>query len=227
MNKQTLKKQGFTLVEVLVAILIFSVVVTILFSSFNAFIISSKNAKAEVEQSEKIRQVFKRIRMDFESIFVLQPPRYKKPEFNSDPDPYRFVGKTVIDGQQVISSMIFPSLAHVRFSPDQRGGVARIAYYLKENNNNLYDLCRADRLLPFPEETASCPDPVLCRDVSSFEVVFQDLNGNTHTEWDSESETFQYTFPEQVHLKIYFGAGENRRGTFISIDLKTKREPIE
>lgn len=85
--------KGFTLVEVLIAILIFSLIMTVLFSSFKAFVLSSEAVKESVAQNEDIRTVFGRIRMDLEAVYIQQIPRYKKPKFNSEPDPYRFAGK--------------------------------------------------------------------------------------------------------------------------------------
>lgn len=79
MNRPAKDNRGFTLVEILIVILIFSVVIATLFSSFKAFLLSSENVKEVVAHSEKITNIFKRINLDFESIFILQPPRYKKP----------------------------------------------------------------------------------------------------------------------------------------------------
>ncbi|MCD4736126.1 MAG: prepilin-type N-terminal cleavage/methylation domain-containing protein [Bacteroidales bacterium] len=219
--------RGFTLVEILIAVLIFSIIISILFSSFKAFIISSEKVKEEIAHSEVIKNVFKRISMDFESIFILQPPRYKKPQFNSDPDPYSFVGKEVTVGQQVVSSMVFTSLAHAKLGVNQRDGVARIAYYLKENENNMYDLYRADALPPFPEEPESCSDPVLCRDISGFEVLYKDFNGDEYRFWDSEAEEFKYTFPVSIDMKIIFGSEQRQQVSVITIGLVTERELIE
>jgi len=227
LNRQIRDNKGFTLVEILIAILIFSVVISTLFSSFKAFIISSETVKEEIAHSEKIRNVFKRISLDFESIYVLQPPRYKKPEFNSDPDPYRFEGKEENLGQGVVSSMFFPSYAHAGFGSDQRSGVARIVYYLKENKNELYDLYRADALWPFPEELESCTDPVLCRDISGFEVVYKDVNGDEYKVWDSEDQEFKYMFPASIDFKITFGSGEQSQVFEISTSLVSGRQPIE
>ena len=227
MSRAMRNNRGFTLVEILIAILIFSVVISTLFSSFRAFIISSENIKEVVAHSEKIQNLFKRISLDLDSIFVLQPPRYKKPQFNSDPDLYRFVGNEDTLGQQTVSTLVFPSFAHAQFGGDQRAGVARIVYYLKENKDNGYDLYRADALPPFPEELESCFDPVLIKDISGFEVIYKDFNGDEYKYWDSEDEEFNYTFPSSIHLKVAFGSGEMQQVLETSIHLISGREPIE
>ncbi len=213
--------------EVLVSILIFSIVIFTLFSSFKAFIISSENLKDEIKYSEKIRNVMKRINMDFESLYVLQAPRYKKPEFNSDPDPYRLIGKETTMGQDSFSSIEFTSLAHAMIGLEQRPGIARIAYYAKENENNTFDLYRADSLRPFPEELGSCFDPILCRNISRFKILYTDFIGDEYNYWDSDAKEFAYTFPASIDLKIVLGSGENQQAFEISIGLVSGRASIE
>lgn len=218
---------GFTLLEVIIAILIFAIIITTLFSSFDAFIISSEGVKKDIIHNEKIRKTFKRIRMDLESLYVLQPPRYQPPQFDSGPDPYRFIGTETTMGQDSVSTMIFTSLAHVNIGADQRSGVARIAYYLKENKTDTYDLYRSDALYPYPEEIESCYDPVLCTDISGFKIIYKNENNDPYETWDSDDKEFQYGFPTSVDISIFFGSGENSRISEFSIDLGTGREPIE
>ncbi|MCP4366815.1 MAG: prepilin-type N-terminal cleavage/methylation domain-containing protein [Deltaproteobacteria bacterium] len=218
---------GFTLIEVIIAILIFAIIITTLFSSFDAFLISSETVKDEITHDEKIRNIFKRISMDLEAIYVLQPPRYQPPQFDSDPDPYRFIGEETTMGQDSVSSMIFTSLAHVTLGADQRTGVARIAYYLKENKTDTYDLYRSDALFPFPEEIESCYDPILCKDISAFKIIYKNGDNDPYEIWDSDAKEFQYGFPASVDIKIFFGSDENSRIFEFSIDLATGRDPIE
>ncbi len=223
----TIRNKGFTLIEILIAIFIFSIIIFALFSSFNAFLISSKSIKENIIQIEKIQDVFKRISLDLELLYVLQTPRYEKPGFDSEPDPYRLIGEQVNIGQNVISSMSFTSCAHAITDLDQRAGVARIAYYLRENQNNSYDLFRSDSLHPFPEEQESCLDPVLCKNISGFEIVYRDINGDEHSFWDSDAKEFNYTFPENISLKISFGTQENRKIFDFSFTLSSGRPSIE
>ena len=213
--------------EVLVSVLIFSIIISALFSSFKAFILSSESIEKDVMYSEKIKNVLKRIHMDLESLVVLQTPRYKKPEFNSEPDPYRFVGEEVNMGQDIFSNLEFASLAHAKFGMDQRAGASRIAYYLNENKNNTYDLYRADSLPPFPEELESCYDPLLCKNISGFEIVYIDYKGDEYRYWDSDDQEFKYTFPARIDLKIILDSGEGQKVFETSMDLLSGRASIE
>jgi len=70
-NSQARACKGFTLLEILVAVLIFAIVIATLFSSFKAFIISSEGVKEDLLRTEKIATVYKRISLDLESILPI------------------------------------------------------------------------------------------------------------------------------------------------------------
>ena len=218
---------GFTLIEVLVAVMIFSIVIFTLFSSFDGFMSTSENITRNVSQSGKMRNTLKRICLDFEQLYVLKVPRYSKPEFNSDPDPYRFVGKEVSVGQKIFSSVTFSSLAHAITGKDLRHGVVRISYYVKENENDTFDLYRADSLPPYPAALESCKDHILGKDISEFEISYTDINGDEYRYWDSESDEFKYIFPASVSLKILFNSQGKNQVFETSIKLISARSPIE
>ena len=208
--------KGFTLVEILIAILIFALIMTVLFSSFKAFVLSSEAVKESVTRNEAIRTVFNRIRLDLEAIYIQQPPRYKKPEFNSKPDPYRFVGKE--------ETFSFASFAHAGIRKGEKKAVSRISYYIKKNEDHTFNLYRSDILPPFPEDkTSFCTDPLLCREITGFEAGFIDSKGERHKYWDSETEEFNYSFPARLDLKIIFGSGEKKEVIEASIKLPVER----
>jgi len=211
--------KGFTLVEILIAIFVFSLIMTVLFSSFKAFVISSEAVKDSVMQNEAFRTVFKRIRLDLEAVYIRQPPQYKKPEFNSEPDPYRFSGQE--------DRFSFSSLAHTGIRKGEKTGIAGITYYIKENPDQTFDLYRSDIPAPFPEDRAFCNDPLLCRGISGFAAGFVDDKGEGHKNWDSEAEAFQYSFPARIDLKITFGSGEKKQVMEASFKLPVERRLSE
>lgn len=226
-NANKNKNAGFTLLEVLISVIIFSIVVTTLFATFKTFIVSSESVKDDVTWGENISVFFNRINEDLLTLYILQTPRYKKPEFNSDPDPYRFIGKEISTGQDTVSIMSFTSNAHARIGTAQRPGIARISYYLKKNENNSYDFYRADSLAPFPEAIESCSDPVLIKGISEVEVIYMDSNGESHQYWDSDAKEFDYMVPKSINFKISFDLKEREQIFETDIGLVPERPPIE
>lgn len=220
-------QKGFTLIEILIAVVVFSIVITLLLSSFRAFMLSSKRVKDELTDSSRLSTVFSRIRQDLQSVFLVRPPRYTIPETLSDPDLYRMVGEKENIGYAAASTLMFSSLAHTDISGSSRPGAARIAYYLKENENGAFDLHRSDFTSPYPEEIRSCIDPVLCRDLTGFEITYIDVNGDEYSTWDSESAEFKYAFPVALRFNFSFGNGETLTNFVISVDIPVGRAPIE
>ncbi|WP_161626799.1 PulJ/GspJ family protein [Desulfospira joergensenii] len=221
------RNRGFTLLEVMIAILIFFVIISALFSSFKAFVTTSDEVRANLTYNEKVRNVLRRIHWDLRSLFVLQEPRYQKPGFDSDPDPFRFLGKEERVGELTVSSLVFASLAHAGVGSDLRSGAARIGYYVKENKDRGYDLFRADALYPFPGQVESCRDPLLCRGISGFEVLYIDAEGDEHRDWDSDTKEFDYAFPSDIRLKIIFASDRGDQVFQTLIHLDSGRLPIE
>ncbi len=218
---------GFTFIEVMIAILIFSVVITTLFSSFQAFIHAGAAVKESIADTEKISAVFKRMHRDMEGVYGVQLPRYKKPAFNSEPDPFRLTGSEEIVGGQTVSYLVFSSSAHAKTGMDPRNGIAQIFYYTKENDNNTLDLFRGDVLPPYPEEPAGCNDPVLCTGISGFELLFTDKDGEQYRNWDSDSEEFAYAFPVRIDIKIVFGPREQETVFETAVGLMSQRGVVE
>jgi general secretion pathway protein J len=215
----TKKYEGFTLLEILIAILIFALIMTVLFSSFKAFVVSSEAVRESVTQNEAVQAVFRRIRLDLEGVYVQQPPQYKKPEFDSEPDPYRFAGQE--------DRFSFSSLAHAGFQKNEKLSITRITYYMKENTDHTFDLYRSHILPPFPEDEDSCNDPLVCRGILGFEAGFADDTGERHKTWDSDSEVFDYAFPACVDLKITFVSGEKKQVVEASFKVPVERRLFE
>ncbi len=193
----TINKYGFTLIEILLAITIFSMIMLTLFSSLRLFVDSASIIKKEVLQIEKTTLSFKQIRKDLQMIFITQPPRYSKPDFDSEPDPYRFEGE--------MSELSFASLCYVEYSNDFFEGVVRIVYYLRPlEKHNLFDLCRKQLLHPYGNIEKSCIDPVVVTNVSNVKLSYIDHNGDDHDSWDSESSEVEYRFPTAINFNIEF-----------------------
>jgi len=218
--------QGFTLMEILVAMVIFSVALITLFSAFTAFLSSGRHVKNEVLRNECFRLGMKTIFFDLEQLFILQHPRYRKPEFNDEPDAYRFEGTLSDGGGEPFSHLSFTSLNHVKTGTNPGNGVARIKYYVHSREDR-FDLLRSDNLAPYPKEGDPCSDPVLFKDILGFKLTFTDVNGDEHDTWDSDSKEFNFMLPAMVRIQLDLKQNGITRSLVTAISLPANREVLK
>ena len=199
--------RGFTLFEILIAIFIFSLVVTVVFASFREIATSAgiiNNSNDDYEMVQNFMELFSR---DLESVYVEKKPAYKKPAFNSSPDPYRFVCKTeVIDGV-TLPQIRFTSNSHLPVNRDNKKGIAEIVYYADESDEYGIILRRSDRISFGDEFVKKKFHPVVLRKLKTLTLKYYDADGQEHDTWDSESSDTHYATPSSVgiHLEIQDG----------------------
>lgn len=202
-------KAGFTLIEVMISILIFSIIITTIFASFRSVFFSADKIDVGLDTYGMAGSCLNRISLDLSGITIAQPPEYTKPEIDSPPDPYRVVGD-----QSEVSGADFPRLrlasrSHVPLDGSVHESVAEIVYYVSEDEENGYNLRRSDRLYPYtpPEEQAG--DPVLCERIKSLVFTYYDNEGTAHDTWDSESKDASYATPKAINILLEVGAEES------------------
>jgi len=215
---------GFTLVEILVAMVIFSVTLLTLFSSFRAFLTSGSLVSDEITQTEQLRMGLKRIVLDLENIFIVEVPRHSKPSYNSDPDEYRFQASLSQVKGNPFSRLSFTSLNHAKIGLNPIDGVARIEYYVHDHGDRL-DLRRSDRLPPYPDAGDPCSDPILFKDISEFTLTYENLAGEASDTWDSESKEVHFMFPDRVKIRV--GLKASGRIIETAVTLPVNRQAIQ
>ncbi|ACN14249.1 GspJ1 [Desulforapulum autotrophicum HRM2] len=221
--------KGFTLMEILIAVVIFGVLMTTLFTAFNSFISSTTAVSRTLTEDERVRTLLDILEMDLNALYITRPPRYVRPETTSDGDLFSFNGVQEEISGISISRLGFASLNHLTFGPMNHPGVAKIIYYARTNeeNENEIDLCRSDLLRPFDDPGESPCDPVLIRNIQGFELSYVDAEGDEQTDWDSESSTFGYTVPLSIKLKITLKTQGSPKIVQTEIPLVVSRQPLE
>ena len=200
-------RDGFTLLEILIAIAIFGVLVSTIYSSLNAVLSRNDAIAYGADVHEKARACLNRMVMDLSSIYVELPPIYKQPETTSEPDEYRFVAEKVTVGTNYYPKIRFTSMAHLPMTGTAGAGIAEIFYYVVENEDRDASpiLKRADRAYPFFqndefEELES--DPILCEDMEELIFTYYDQDGEAHEEWNSESDFYKYATPKMIGIQL-------------------------
>jgi len=205
---------GFTLLEIMISIFIFSIIVTTIFASYRSVFFSTDKINAGLDIYGMTGSCLNRVSIDLSGITIAQPPEYAKPEFDSPPDPYRVVGD-----QSELSGAEFPRLrltsrSHVPLDGSAHESVAEIVYYVSEDEENGYQLRRSDRLYPYtpPEEQAG--DPVLCEKLKSLVFTYFDKEGTAYDTWNSESESTAYATPKAINIMLEVGEEESMSKVF-------------
>jgi general secretion pathway protein J len=204
-----LSKGGFTLIEILIAIFIFSIVVTTIFGSFN-FVFGKIDVIEEgMDAYEMAKDSLDRMTVDLESLFILQPPAYKIPGGDDTEDPFRFVGDITSVGGEDVGKLRFTALAHIPLDRQPRDGVAEITYYVTVDEDGSKILRRSDRL-DFTEPPSDLSgDPILCDNLKNLTFTYIDTEGDEMDTWNSDSADVDYATPRAIKIKLEIGNEEN------------------
>lgn len=214
---------GFTLLEILVAMFILGVVVTTVLASFNMVFSTSETLEGSAAVFDMGRTCMSRITRDLESIFLLERPLYKQPGIDDPPEPYRFQGTTDTLRGTKIAKLRFTSRAHVPLDKSIRNGIAEIVYYVQEAPTGGLRLKRADHLYPYPRFEERSTDPVLCENVRSLAIDYVDAEGAVFDSWDSESQKFGNATPVMVAVQLEIAAGNDAYVFLTSVTLPLGR----
>ena len=218
---------GFTLLEILIALSIFAVVVTTIFGSFNFVFGNVEAVETGMNDYEMASEGLNRMLADLRSLYASLPPAYDIPDTAEEPDPYRVVGELSAVGGGEFSRLRFTSLAHLPLGKQWRQGIAEIIYYVEEQPDATLSLKRSDRLdfgEPAPEPRN---DPILCENVRALKFSFLDAAGDDWDRWDSDSEQYEYATPRAVRIQLAVGSGEQTHAFDVLIALPLYRDNPE
>lgn len=197
--------KGFTLIEVLLAIFIFAIVISLIFTAYTGSIRIMNETDNEAGNSRQASIALERMTEDLESI---SRSAWIKPVGTGESAPSgRFLGENVeIDGQSA-DRIRFLSKARVVFDDQQpEAGVVEISYYLKKADEQQVGLVLYRSETPVletsPAEGTGGLD--LCRDLRSIKITYLNENGETVEEWDSASSETNNLLPRAVTITLSF-----------------------
>jgi len=226
-SKASDSDSGFTLLEILVAIFIFALVITMVFGSFRAVFSSADAVGGDVAIFETARTCLGRMATDLGALVVSDYPRYVKPEFNDPQDPYRLVGDTTDVAGSSFGRLQFASRAHLSLNRDPRKGVCRIVYYAHQRSDGSLVLRRADDLYPFPDFEESADDPILCDTLLALEFGYIGDEEEMSDRWDSESAETDYATPRSVEIRLTVGTPSRPKTFTTRVPLHVYRKAVE
>jgi general secretion pathway protein J len=201
------RHSGFTLLEILIAIVIFATLLTTIYASYTGTfkVINDTESQAEIYRTARI--AMERMIEDLESAYVQKGSRQASSEGGKE-NLFQFLGEErEIMGRRA-DTLRFISSAHIDFSGKDPGcGATRISYYVKESEDGEgFVLYRSDN--PLFKET----DPlyvesgalVLCEGLISVAFIYYGEGGRKSDSWDSASEGLENKIPKKVSITLEF-----------------------
>ncbi len=194
-------KQGFTLLEVLMAIAIFAVVIALAYSSYNATFHIINGAGVQAELYSKARTALERIQEDLESLYPGEEMLFK--------------GTTESVNGYRADNLHFTSTANVRLHPRQAfAGHAIIRYQVQEDpETGTLQLFRSEQPalagVSGREENENL-GYLLCDNLQEVAFDYRNMDGVDMETWGDEDETMDASsLPELINITLRFADGED------------------
>jgi prepilin-type N-terminal cleavage/methylation domain-containing protein len=196
---------GFTLAELLVAIAIFALLVSIVMGSFNGVFLPTEAMSVQRTHNAMARACLDRMATDLHSIHLDLPPLFTPEDEAETPSPFRFTAGTEADNTRFPVILQFASKAHVADRAPYGEGIAIIRYYLEPGdgeNADIFRLRRADTLL-FDETLPELgDDPILCENVRTLTIRCINGEGDLQETWDSDDPNQGFGTPRAVAIRL-------------------------
>lgn len=188
--------RGFTLAELLIAIVIFSVVVAMVYGSYNMTFRVISNADAHSVYGERARITMERFVEDLES--------YHGGQGGS------ITGETESFGEYRGDAVRFTTRSHLIFHKSQLPvGYATVLYSVEEGEDGMLRLYRAD-IPHYPGTDIDDEEKgfLLCDGLREVAITYYDEDGNETDSWDEPQKA-----PFMVQLRIGFAHEEGETET--------------
>jgi general secretion pathway protein J len=219
--------QGFTLIEVLLAVLIFGILIVTIYGSFNRILTDVKAIDEDLGFHEAATNCFFRMDDDLRSVHISMPPLYSPPDMGKDPDPYRVIGDKSDTPGSSFGRLRFASSAHLPMDKTSSGGISEIVYYVEAVEGEEYVLRRTDRVDYESDWEPGGYDPVLCENIKSLTFTYYDQEGTEYDFWDSEDEEYGFATPSAIGIEIEIGTGDVSFGFKTSVTIPAYREQMD
>jgi len=190
--KKNIGSKGFTLIEILIAILILGIVLSTVYAAYTSTMKNVRDIEYQNNLYKMARTALDRMIKDLSSL-----------QLSSGAFDLRAEKKILSDREFYVLS--FFSAAHLAFGENEgNGSPAAITYYVEENEGGgSFSLWRADlpSAKPSPEKTIS-GGFVVCQNVDSLRLKFYDSADRELESWDSSSYSTDQKGKAPVAVKI-------------------------
>jgi prepilin-type N-terminal cleavage/methylation domain-containing protein len=207
MMKVSTNNKGFTLLEILLAFFIFSILFITIYTSYSGSFKTINMTESRMEIYRKAAIAMTRISEDLQASYISILP------LNSfgEPAPYtQFLGEEDdIDGRDA-GSMSFFSRIDPLFSDEMEMATGQLISYevIQGDEEDELVLLRSENP-EFLDESEERAGLTLCDGLQSIKFTYFDGDGESHESWDTESEELGGILPRMVSVSLEFLNYEN------------------
>lgn len=198
-------EEGFTLLEILIAVAIFGMTVSAVFTAYRGTLSIIDETESQEDIYQMARIAMERITGDLESAYFRQTVKpVEAGQETSQPILFRGEKKYLED--LLCGELRFQSLAHLTFSDEKSlAEPAEIAYYgATVTDDDVFDLYRADTSLTREKPEPGTGGLLLCKGLSSIDFIYYDAEGEAHETWDSNEGPSEGKLPSRVSIVMEF-----------------------
>jgi general secretion pathway protein J len=191
-TKKNIRVSGFTLVEIMIAILILGLVLSTVYVAYSGTMKIVRDIEYQNNLYKMARTTMDRMIKDLSSL-----------QLSSGSFDFRAEKKTLSNRE--FYSLSFWSASHLAFGENEgEGSPAAISYYVQEDEGGgSFSLWRSDLSGAKPStEKKISGGFVVCQNVDSWSLRFYDLTGRESESWDSSSFSAQQKGRAPVAVKI-------------------------
>jgi general secretion pathway protein J len=197
---------GFTLMEILIAIFILAVILSMLYAAYTGTFRNIDETQSRADMYEMARIALDRMVEDLECAYMSRNTEKEVSEEEQNPVT-RFVGEQAETDGRRTDTLSFSSRAHLVFYPEDLDlDQTKITYEVGEGEDEgRFALFRSDTpelTLVSEEETRG--GAVLCNGLHALRLIYYDENGEAYDSWDSTQDSFKDKLPARVSIFLEF-----------------------
>ncbi|MBW2707975.1 MAG: prepilin-type N-terminal cleavage/methylation domain-containing protein [Deltaproteobacteria bacterium] len=200
-----MENRGFTLLEILLAIFMLTLVVSAVFGAFSGTFKVVNETEAQEEIYAAARVALERISEDLASVCGSHWTQGEQPQAGVTLR-FLFVGEDHQVDDKSADTLRFLSSAHLSFKTGRQAeGPAEIRYYTEyEEKTKALTLYRSDTLDYLESAENSHGGLRLCEGLKWLDFIYYDKRGNAHKTWDTTQRSGIEPLPSRVEISVGF-----------------------
>jgi len=199
--------KGFTLLEILLAFFIFSILFITIYSSYSGSFKTINMTESRMELYRKAAIAMTRISEDLQASYISILPQNS---FGEPAGYTQFLGENNDVNGRDAGSMSFFSRLDPLFGDEVGMATGQLVSYevIQGSEEDELVLLRSENP-EFIDETEERPGLTLCDGLQSIKFTYFDDDGESHESWDSDSEELLGVLPRMVSVSLEFLNYEN------------------